>query len=71
MVCQDLGYASAASTESVNTTSTDGKFFKLRKGAQNDKSILSQFEKTDSCNEVVAITCQDFGKFIENIFASK
>lgn len=59
-VCQSFGYAGSTSTEFVNST-TPSNYFKL-KSDHLLGALLSQFEKTEKCDSVVQITCQEFCK---------
>lgn len=61
--CQNLGYAEATSTESVRPTenSTQTEFFKLKANLQYGAHLLTQLEKTSSCEQVVSVNCQEFG----------
>lgn len=64
-VCHGLGYAGASTTESlaVQGNATDNGFYKLKQQQMHGAHLLTQLEKTDSCDNVVSITCQEFGKY--------
>lgn len=61
-MCQSFGYAASTSTEFVNSTANLNNYFKLKSHHQLGASLLAQFEKTENCESVVQITCQEFCK---------
>lgn len=61
LVCQDLGFAGALSTEFVAPNVNDTEFYKLSTG--NGSTLLMQLEKTAKCDQIVSMLCQEFGMF--------
>ncbi|KAK5645811.1 hypothetical protein RI129_004275 [Pyrocoelia pectoralis] len=60
IACQKLGFAGSASTEFIKlkANSTLG-YYKLKE-LQSNNPLLTQLEKTEDCDSIVSITCQDF-----------
>lgn len=67
-MCQQFGYAGASQTDFIDTTPGATQYFRLKQFWNSTDSFLTQLEKTDTCDKLVQITCQEFGKFKSSAF---
>lgn len=58
-----MGYSSSASTEFDNKTNDIKNLLKIKDAPEETPALLLQLEKTDTCDSVVAIKCQDYSKY--------
>lgn len=73
-LCKSLGYANSSSTQNTPLPSglkTD-KYWRLTNASHYKSNILTNIELTDSCSEeIVAVTCQEYGKYYLSSFYVK
>lgn len=63
-VCHSLGFGSSSITETIVIVNNPNKHFLVLKPERvAEMSLLSQLEKSDNCDSVLSITCQEFCKF--------
>ncbi|XP_018321049.1 uncharacterized protein LOC108734135 [Agrilus planipennis] len=61
LACQSMGYAKATSTnyKLLEKSSSGSQFLKLNPSERYGASLSAQLIKTDSCDNVVTLTCQE------------
>lgn len=67
-ICKNFGFARSISYSSIELDEMDASFVRINDNYQQEDSILTQFNETDSCinSQIVALECEKYGMFKKN-----